>query len=474
MQMHSGWALQVVAFFLWRTASFASAFQSTPTRAPHHRARLMQSDSLSANTATAKTPGALRRRLFGEPPKLGLPLSLISAVVAALKAANAVQAASIFFQTLTSEQQRKNTALPISYKPYAELDFYKDCLTAQRQARLHPLPPFLLTLTPEACDNLSPNDRKGQRQWLQEHAALIRELKLAHGGVYFKSWALFDNAEGVSQAWQALNLTPCRDPKEIRGPTPLLPGSSTIYQTLNSPEDAATHLGLHFEGIPGIMPSSALFACFQAAESGGEFLVCDGRRIFRDLDPPTLAHLEEKKLQPTFAELPDWMASSPLSSWVPWATQLHHELLALLTDLTKPTDDFFLDLFPKRNTTNDTATLKLTTHPTVPVIHHPVTGQAVWFSGMDAGHRGNFARDNPHLTDGGGKYASEVFDVRYGDDGTEICESDLQQVRRACQQNTRTLAMKPGDAVFLDNFTTLHGRKPFMGTRRHAVVWFLD
>ena len=427
-----------------------------------------------SSSYTTTAPGALRRRLFGDEnivmtPKTGIPLPLISAIVAALKSENLWEAMPIFFKELRNEQSQ-NTALPIAQKPFSELTFCQDCLSAQRHTRLESKP-FLLELTPSSCQ-LDPEDSPGQCNWLQENAARLKAWKLTHGAVYFRSWSLFTDADGVSQACKALGLTPCRDPKEIRGPAPLLQGSSTIYETLNNEADAATHLGLHFEGIPGIIPTSALFSCFQPAERGGEFLLSDGRRVFRDLETNTLARLEAKRLRPTFAVVPDWIANSPFG---PWATDLQREVLALVTDLNRPTGDFFLDVFPERN---QEESLKLTTHPAIPILLHPVTGDPVWFSGMDAGHQGNFLRQNPHLVSstndtGGGKYASEVFDVRYGD-GTEISETDLENVRNACERNTKALAMQPGDAVFVDNFTVLHGRKPFVGTRRHTVVWFLD
>ena len=495
-----------------------------------------RTDITNMNTTTAPTarrrhdypPGALRRRWLEDanilmPPKIRLPLPLMSAIVASLKESNPIKAVSIFFQTLWAaaqeeeQQQQQHSAsllLPISHRPFSELHFVEsgDCLRLQDQQRRTKLPSFLLELTMPDCCNAATHDddddddddyRQCQIQWLQENAELVKDWKIKHGAVYFRSWSIFRDASGVNQAWKALGMTPCRDPKEIRGPTPLLKGSSTLYETLNNPADAQTHLGLHYEGIPGIMPMSALFSCFhEATQGGGEFLVCDGRRVFRDLNQETLARLETKKLQPTFAEIPPWMSGMTTGN------PIIPEILALLTDMTKPTDDFFLDVFPvdqEKDSNNNNKhhhsrqqqqqeTLKLTTHPTVPVLYHPVTGQPVWFSGMDAGEKRNFQRDNPHLagasndhrdTDnndnnnnnnggGGGKYASETFDVRYGDDGTEITETDLNNVRQACQKNTIEIAMKPGDAVFLDNFSTLHGRKPFVGSRRHTVVWFLD
>ena len=460
------------------TYSFVCFFALTSAlQTPSNLLHQVRRASNCHHAISPATPGALRRRLFGEAmPRIDLPLPLINAIVAALREPNPKRAIQVFFQVVGQEQAKKNAALPIAYKPFSELSFPEDCVAAQLQVRLlSPPPPFLLELTPLSC-NLDPSDRQGQRQWLQENAEHLKHQKLAYGGIYFRSWSLFQDKDGVKEAWQALGLTPCRDPKEIRGPAPLVDGSSSVYETLNHPGDAKTHLGLHVEGIPGIMPTSALFSCFQAAESGGEFMLCDGRGVFRDLDTNTLANLQAKKLRPTFAELPTWMANSPLS-FFPFATELHLEILALVTDLIKPTQDFFLDVFPEanNNSTITQSSLKLTTHPAVPVQIHSVTAQPIFVSGIDAGHEGNFQRNNPHLvaSNNDGKYASEVFDVRYGT-GEVISEMDLVNMREACEANTRVLAMKPGDAVYLDNFATLHGRKPFVGRRKHIVVWFLD
>lgn len=454
---------------------FISLF-SPPTRAFLNPPTPTTNSNLGTDTSihTREPPGTLRRRVFGDvkPPKFSLPLPLISAVVAALKEENPFEAIPVFLRVL-SQEQSQNTALPIAYKPLSSLSFPTDCISAQQQTRSSPTQPFLMELTPGML-NIQQDDRQGQLEWLQENVSTLKEWKLSHGAVCFKEWDVFKDRKGVDHVSRILG-TPCRDPKEIRGPAPLLDDSSTIYETLNNPNDAATHLGLHYEGIPGIIPTSALFSCFQPADSGGEFLLCDGRQVFRDLDTSTLANLQDRRLRPTFAALPKWISSPFIFGENETLRQYWWELLALFTDMTKPTDDFFLDVFPSDD---NTVSLKLTTHASVPVIHHPITSQLVWFSGMDAGEQRNFQRDNPHLRNGNtndeeGKYASEVFDVRYGN-GSIISDEDLQSVRQACVQNTRELLMQPGDAVYLDNFAVLHGRKPFRGTRKHTVVWFLD
>lgn len=355
-----------ILLFGWFAVS-AFAFLNTPSPSP-------------AATPTIKlppeTPGALRRRIFGEPPKLSLPLPLISAVVAVLKHDNLMDAIPVFFKTLKQEQP-KNTALPIAYQPFSSFRFPPDCISAQQQTQTAIRGPFLMNLTPAMVD-IEGNDRNAQLKWIEDNVSLLQAWKLSHGAVYFQSWDIFKDEEGVNQVSKLLG-TPCRDPKEVRGPAPLLDGSSTIYETLNNEQDAQTHLGLHYEGIPGIMPTSALFSCFCPAEAGGEFLLCDGRRVFADLNTATLANLEERKLRPTFAELPDWISHSPTAFIFSSETmdRCWREVLALVTDIMKPTDDFLLGVFPS----DESATLKLTTHASVPVILHPVTSQPIWFSG---------------------------------------------------------------------------------------------
>jgi alpha-ketoglutarate-dependent taurine dioxygenase len=118
-------------------------------------------------------------------------------------------------------------------------------------------------------------------------------------------------------------------------------------------------------------------------------------------------------------------------------------------------------------------TLKLTdSRSLTPVLEHPATGEPVWFGGVDLAHKGLFLKRNTHI-DGEGKFSTRSFDVRYGD-GQPISCTDINHITEAIEKNIKTVAMKPGDAVFLDNIFTMHGRRPFNGTRKHAVVWFSD
>lgn len=273
--------------------------------------------------------------------------------------------------------------------------------------------------------------------------------------------------KGLEEASKALQRTPCRDPATNANVRPNI--SKDVYEASNKPGDSHVHIGIHFEGTPGEIPASLLFACFQPAESGGEFLVCDGRQVLRDIDTKTLARLESKQLQPVFEDIP-WEVSQPLGplNLLPFAKTLHREALPMAVDYQVPNGDYFLEEFPPRN--GKPARLTVTTHPSSPAIRNPRTGKPVWFTSIDLAHRGLFESRNES---GVGKFSTNNFDMIHAD-GTPISSFDMKNIVKATNKNTKALAMKPGDAVLLDNWSTLHGRKPFSGKRRHAVTFFSD
>ena len=50
--------------------------------------------------------------------------------------------------------------------------------------------------------------------WLRDHADDVNAKLSSHGTVYLKGWELVKDAEGFRSAYEALNLSPCRDPLE--------------------------------------------------------------------------------------------------------------------------------------------------------------------------------------------------------------------------------------------------------------------
>ena len=61
-----------------------------------------------------------------------------------------------------------------------------------------------------------------------------------------------------------------------------------VYEAVNKPSRAKFFVGMHNEMVGKRTVKRAAFVCFKAAEVGGEFILVDGRRMLRDLEPEFL------------------------------------------------------------------------------------------------------------------------------------------------------------------------------------------
>ena len=109
-----------------------------------------------------------------------------------------------------------------------------------------------------------------------------------------------------------------------------------------------------------------------------------------------------------------------------------------------------------------------------PVVLHPDTGAPTWFCNV---HSHSAAlRKKREATYGAEQFvdgASQInkSDMYYGDD-SPLDDDDLDALDALTKKHTVYLGMRPGDAVLVDNYQTMHGRNVFQGTRKHAVSWF--
>lgn len=70
---------------------------------------------------------------------------------------------------------------------------------------------------------------------------------------------------------------------------------------------------MHNEFVGKRAPRRAAFVCFKAAEKGGEFLLCDGRKVLADMDADLVRRLYERRIRYSVMELPffGWLDSVP-------------------------------------------------------------------------------------------------------------------------------------------------------------------
>jgi hypothetical protein len=309
--------------------------------------------------------------------------------------------------------------------------------------------------------------------------------KLAsHGAVNLRGWDLVRTPEGFRAAYEALGLEPCRDPLDAVSARPMVDKGSAVYEAVNKESRANFYIGMHNEFVGTRAPRAAMFVCFQQAEEGGEFMVCDGRRVFRDCDEELLARLYGRRIRYSVMELPffsfldglpEEVAAGPVK--IPLRAGAASAVRGVVAAAINAKVDFDVDmqwLDDEASAYGDDKTLQARAPVQPPVVLHPATGEPTWFCNVHS--HSSVLRKKRESIYGAEKFedgASRInkSDMYYGDDGS-IAEGDLDHLDELTRKHTVSLRMAPGDAVLVDNYQTMHGRNVFKGTRKHAVSWF--
>mmetsp|Transcript_24278 Transcript_24278/g.74848 ORF Transcript_24278/g.74848 Transcript_24278/m.74848 type:complete len:267 (-) Transcript_24278:45-845(-) len=260
---------------------------------------------------------------------------------------------------------------------------------------------------------------------------------------------------------------------------------SAVYEAVNKESRANFYIGMHNEFVGTRAPRAAMFVCFKQADEGGEFMVADGRRVFRDLDADLLDRLYGRSIRYSVMELPffSFLDGLPEELEVGPVTLAPRETASaavrgLVSAAINAKVDFDVSmqwLDDEEGAYDDDAkTLQARAPVQPPVVLHPATGEPTWFCNVHS--HSSVLRKKRESIYGAEKFedgASRInkSDMYYGDDGA-IAESDLDHLDELTKKHTVSLKMSPGDAVLLDNYQTMHGRNVFKGTRKHAVSWF--
>mmetsp|Transcript_23582 Transcript_23582/g.48826 ORF Transcript_23582/g.48826 Transcript_23582/m.48826 type:complete len:330 (+) Transcript_23582:2-991(+) len=235
-----------------------------------------------------------------------------------------------------------------------------------------------------------------------------------------------------------------------------------------------TQTGMHNEFVGTRAPRAAAFVCFKAAEEGGEFLIADGRAMFRDLNPDLVERLYDRSIRYSVMELPffGWIDGLPEAMQGPFMGGIK----GLASAAINAKVDFSVDLRWGEAGYDNTRMLQARAPSQPPIVRHPVTGEPTWFCNVHS-HSSKLRKDRE------GKYGAERFedgasqinksDMFFGDDG-DISDEDLVHMDEVTMKNVKFVKMTEGDVVLLDNYKCMHGRNVFDGTRKHGVAWFAD
>jgi hypothetical protein len=134
---------------------------------------------------------------------------------------------------------------------------------------------------------------------------------------------------------------------------------------------------MHNEFVGTRAPRAAAFVCFKAAEEGGEFLIADGRRMFRDLDSNLVEELYNRSIRYSVMELPffGWIDNLP----EPIQDPAMFGMKGLVSAAINAKVDFDVDMLWGEGGYDNTRMLQARSPGQPPIVRHPVSGEPTWF-----------------------------------------------------------------------------------------------
>lgn len=321
---------------------------------------------------------------------------------------------------------------------------------------------------------IAPNDKDAQLAYFEENAMDLKQKMEDHGAVILRGFDLMKEQDGFQQFYDALGMKICQDPLQSVSARPTADGKkdSPVYEAVNKESRKNFFIGMHNEFVGTRSPRAAAFVCFKPAEKGGEFLIADGRRLFRDLDSELVEELYNRSIRYSVMELPffGWIDNLP----EPLQNPMMVGVKGLVSAAINAKVDFDVEMLWGQSGYDDTKMLQARSPGQPPIVRHPVSGEPTWFCNVHS--HSSVLRKNRESLYGAERFedgASQInkSDMFFGDDG-DISDDKLKLMDDVTLKNMKYVKMQEGDVVLLDNYKCLHGRNVFEGTRKHAVAWF--
>ena len=239
---------------------------------------------------------------------------------------------------------------------------------------------------------LASDDTDGQLAYMKEHAMEIKQQMVDNGAVIFRDFDLMKEQDGFVKFYEAIGMKTCLDPLHSVSARPTVNGekNSPVYEAVNKESRKNFFIGMHNEFVGTRAPRAAAFVCFKAAETGGEFLIADGRQIFRDLNPDVVERVYNRDIRYSVMELPFFGWVDNLPEFVqPGVMGL---VKGLASAAINSKVDFSVDLQWGEGGYDNVKMLQARAPSQPPILVHPVTGEPHWFCNVHS-HSSKLRKD---------------------------------------------------------------------------------
>jgi len=299
----------------------------------------------------------------------------------------------------------------------------------------------------EYCNNGGPQEAFGD--YLEaERESIFKEISQT-GAILFRGFGI-DDKEAFEKSVQ------CLQPKlreYVGGDSPREKVGGRVYTSTSFPssEDISMHNEMSYTNN---YPRFIFFYCEIKPEVGGETPIADAREILKKLPPEIVEKFQTKKLK-YIMNLHDGFGLG--KSWKE-AYQV-----STVEEVEKLLDRPNVSYQWKENG------LLQVEEIVNPVINHPETGDALFFSQADQWHPSGLKEE---VLSSLREIMSEddfYHHCRYGDDSA-IAAEDLKIIKEVVDAQRVFFTWEKGDLLMLDNIISLHGRSPFSGKRSILVA----
>lgn len=198
-------------------------------------------------------------------------------------------------------------------------------------------------------------------------------------------------------------------------------------------------------------PSKLFLSCLIPAETGGETLLADSRRILKEMNPDIVRQVEEKGIT-YIRNLHGGQGMGPS-----WQETFETEDKNQLEDYCKLNGVDF--------SWKEDGSIRLL-QKSDGIIKHPKTGEPVWFNQIDQFHACHLGEELYEAMQMMYESPDDYpMHVRFSN-GDEISEEIIKETMATIDSVTVAPKWNKNEFLIVDNVLSSHGRNPFTGDRR--------
>jgi alpha-ketoglutarate-dependent taurine dioxygenase len=314
--------------------------------------------------------------------------------------------------------------------------------------------PLIVTPTDAALAS----DPDAACEWFAAELPELEKALSTVGAVLFRGFAVSTSEDFA----RFVSPIPVVDFNYVGGGTPRGTVVGKVYEATQLPPVQRLPLHQEMSYLPHY-PTKLAFYCATPAETGGETILGDIRRIARDLPAEVVERVRRVGIRYSrnFRHPDSTFKNERLDhrhkTWVQ----------GFMTDdpaeVNRSAAQMGLDVEWLKDGS-------VTTHFQAPgFAHHPITGEKVWFNIMAvASYDGDEELQRliqEHYAPDAPRYA----DTTWGD-GSPVSDDDREAISAAYDEHVVEERWQRGDVLLVDNLYVCHGRNPYTGKRDTQVI----